>query len=100
MTASTPRRFPFIDGLRGMTAFYVVLHHASEEVTLTTDSRYLSINHEFLLSFFSFGHWAVDVFIVISGYCIFYPWSGEKMPELRGGWKAYALRRIRRIVPR
>ena len=46
-----------------------------------------------------YGHWAVDVFIVLSGYCLMLPVVRSSDNHLRGGVIAYFVRRSRRIIP-
>jgi peptidoglycan/LPS O-acetylase OafA/YrhL len=46
-----------------------------------------------------FGHFAVNFFIVISGFCLMLPVARSADGKLRGGFKSYILRRARRILP-
>jgi peptidoglycan/LPS O-acetylase OafA/YrhL len=45
------------------------------------------------------GHFAVAVFIVLSGYCLMRPVARDPSGRLRGGLFAYLGRRVRRILP-
>ena len=47
---------------------------------------------------FNFAHVAVDVFIVLSGYCLMLPVAASSDNSLRGGFWAYIRRRARRIL--
>ena len=57
----------FLDGVRGVACLYVMLHHFL--LDLPAKSR-LGV---LLQDLFSQGHCAVDVFIVLSGYCLALP---------------------------
>ena len=46
-----------------------------------------------------YGHLAVDVFIVLSGYCLMLPVAASADLKLRGGLIGYIKRRAWRIVP-
>ena len=61
----------FLDSIRGVAALYVVLHHAASHVP----AELLKINGltKLLLTTLLFGHYAVDTFIVLSGYCLMLP---------------------------
>ncbi len=71
-----PARFEMLDGLRGLAAIAVVLHHLGAGVD---------------------GHFAVMVFFVISGYCI--SASADSCWSRGHGFGAFMLRRARRIYP-
>jgi peptidoglycan/LPS O-acetylase OafA/YrhL len=71
-----PFRYELIDGLRGLAALAVVLHH---------------------LQIAPFGHYAVMLFFVISGYCIA---AAAEAARRRGmGLGAFMWRRLHRIYP-
>ena len=88
-------RLDFLDGLRGLAALYVVLHHASLEVPGGSLSRGAALAHGLLRH----GHFAVAVFIVLSGYCLMRPVARDPSNALRGGTLGYLGRRARRILP-
>jgi peptidoglycan/LPS O-acetylase OafA/YrhL len=71
-----PSRYELLDGLRGLAALGVVLHH---------------------LGAFNGGHFAVMVFFVISGYCI--TASAESCRRNGVGFGQFMARRIKRIYP-
>ena len=109
MTASEPSgRTPalpvlhldFLDGLRGLSALYVLLHHAYLMLLYggIADHGGLAAKLMAPLRPLSFGRYAVDLFIVLSGYCLMLPVlrSGG---SLRGGFGSYLRRRARRILP-
>ena len=71
-----PARYELLDGLRGIAALAVVLHHVGVAEV---------------------GHYAVMIFFVISGYCI--TASAESHLRRAGGFKEFMARRVRRIYP-
>jgi peptidoglycan/LPS O-acetylase OafA/YrhL len=71
-----PFRFEIIDGLRGLAALAVVMHHSGVA---------------------PLGHYAVMVFFVISGYCI--AASAETCRRNGVAFGAFMWRRLRRIYP-
>ena len=88
-------RLAFLDGLRGLAALYVVLHHAALEVTGASAFRAVEIGRGLLRH----GHFAVAVFIVLSGYCLMRPVAADPEGRLRGGLRGYLGRRAWRILP-
>lgn len=97
-TDTTPRstsgpHLPFLDGLRGAAALFVVLHHAYCHVP--------SFQHTPLgrsLAVLNAGHFAVDVFIVLSGFCLAIP-VARNAGRLRASVRHFLLRRAWRILP-
>jgi peptidoglycan/LPS O-acetylase OafA/YrhL len=71
-----PSRYELLDGLRGVAALAVVLHH---------------------LDIHGGGHFAVMVFFVISGYCI--TASAESCRRSGIGFGQFMARRVKRIYP-
>lgn len=103
--APAPRlRLEFLDGLRGLAALYVVFYHASLINQINSPHQHLpgrlqkaSQSAHFL--FLTYGHYAVDVFIVLSGFCLMLPVArsaGENLPD---GFGPYLRRRAQRILP-
>ena len=58
------KRIALLDGMRGLAALYVVLHHAYFEVSETAPKEWLVGRFAWL----AFGHYAVALFIVLSGF--------------------------------
>jgi peptidoglycan/LPS O-acetylase OafA/YrhL len=56
----------FLDGLRGLAALYVVIHHSSQ-------ASYVGLVFPKQLFFLGWGRAAVTTFIAISGYCLALP---------------------------
>lgn len=100
-SATTPARphLAYIDGLRGLAALYVTAHHALAECidsgyNRTVTSRLASHAIVWLYN----GEVAVQVFIVLSGYCLMIP-VARAGGALRGGLGEFARRRAWRILP-
>jgi peptidoglycan/LPS O-acetylase OafA/YrhL len=93
------RRLEYIDGLRATAALWVLLHHTIE----TSEPRVamgLPVVGPVLSSLF-FGQFPVMVFLMLSGFCLFYPCVKKNLaePHLNLSYRAYLLRRAKRIVP-
>jgi peptidoglycan/LPS O-acetylase OafA/YrhL len=101
------RHMAVLDAVRGAAALYVVCHHARILLLMSLDQvRYahLSDLSRALVnsySIFVFGHQAVVLFFVLSGFCIHYRQANQlqSIEPLTFNWKDYALRRLIRIVP-
>jgi peptidoglycan/LPS O-acetylase OafA/YrhL len=83
----------FLDGVRGAAALFVVLHHALGNLPDAADEDRLD---HFLRFATHGGHFAVDMFIVLSGYCLMLPLarSGAALET----W-TFIKRRALRILP-
>ncbi len=90
-----PPRFTFLDGMRGLTALYIVLHHAA----LTVPPRGLSGGALVIRFALRHGHAAVAVFIVLSGFCLMNSALANPGGVSPGGFWRYLGRRARRILP-
>ena len=84
----------FLDGIRGITAFYVMVYHLLAWVPSELP-RWLTRLQRPL----SFGHVAVSIFIVLSGFSLGLPVARSQLLTLRGGIRSYFVRRARRILP-
>jgi len=89
---------PYLEGLRGLAALYVVLHHAAlQTYGETYDSESLSTFATWWLAFFDRGELAVALFIVLSGYCLMLPVAATG--HIRDGAWGFFRRRAQRILP-
>lgn len=94
-------RLPFLDGVRGLAALYVVFYHAY----CTSDCSPLGWRHtlppllEKLLRWLLHGNVGVDIFIVLSGFCLMLPIATHPRLLLEGGLTRFIARRARRILP-
>lgn len=99
VAAAPPRvRYHFLDGIRGLAAFYVLLFH-SLTITLPQEDEPLSFVMRSLRSIFGYGHFAVAVFIVLSGFSLMLPLAKDPDAELKRGFGPYLKRRCRRVMP-
>jgi peptidoglycan/LPS O-acetylase OafA/YrhL len=91
--AGKPRlKLKFLDGLRGLAALYVVLFHQYSP-------REISPALAHWLVWMRFGHYAVAVFIVLSGYSLMIPIVLAGDGRVTGGMAGFFKRRARRILP-
>ena len=82
----------FLDGFRGLAALYVMLFHLY-------NSEGLPHVLAFSLSWLRFGHYAVSVFIVLSGYCLMLPIARSETGQMQRGTWDFFRRRAKRILP-
>lgn len=89
-------RLGFVDSLRALAALYVVASHMVTEVWQYNNPP--AGLPSLLAVPFSYGHYAVSVFIVLSGFSLMLPVArnGNRLPW--GAWGFY-WRRARRILP-
>ena len=85
----------YLDGLRGLAALYVVLFHA---IAISVPAKKM-VTAPPIFRPLMFGFFAVAVFIVLSGFCLMLPVARSQEQALRGGLRAFVLRRARRILP-
>ena len=89
-------RLPFLDGIRGLAALYVCLFHVREE-----SLKHMSSTLAHITSPLHYGHEAVCVFIVLSGFCLMMPFVNRKSDETNPwpGIRQFVKRRAQRIFP-
>jgi peptidoglycan/LPS O-acetylase OafA/YrhL len=88
----------YLDGLRGIAAVYVVLGHIYIALKFFSPDVTPPNILMTLLSVFNIGQTAVDIFIVLSGYCLMLPVIRSN-GIVRGGLFYYLRRRATRILP-
>lgn len=91
-----PPRCAFVDGFRGLTALYVVLHHAWFEVFWTKNGEW-SPTFLACTKWMSLGQHGVNIFIVLSGFCLGLPLVKQRGKKFELG--TFLSRRARRILP-
>jgi peptidoglycan/LPS O-acetylase OafA/YrhL len=94
----------WITGLRGLAAFYVLLSHCWYQVWPAVPEPYgygLYPPEEVArwTGWLYYGHYAVVVFIVLSGFCLMRTVVQQGGGRLPGGLWAFWRRRARRILP-
>src|SRR3954467_9260780 len=92
-TAEARPRLAGLDGLRGLAALFVVVHH----VFLRAFPGYPADHAPLWAAWLIYGRFAVGVFIVLSGFPL--PLAPAARGWQRGGVGGFAGRRIRRILP-
>ena len=97
MTKKETLRLDYLDGLRAAASVYVVLFHAALGF-LGEPMSSLPFAAKYLARALSFGHDAVAVFIVLSGYCLMLPVARAE-GQMARGVASYFARRAWRILP-
>lgn len=93
--ASGPSRFAYLDGMRAVAALYVVFFHA----VIGFPRGELAGPWRLLRRASAFGHEAVAVFIVLSGYCLMLPVVRSGDGKLPRSLASFIARRALRILP-
>lgn len=97
MTMRERLRLDYLDGLRAAASVYVVVFHAALGFSEAKPAA-LPFLAQNLARAFSFGHDAVAVFIVLSGYCLMLPVARAE-GRMERGVASYFARRAWRILP-
>jgi peptidoglycan/LPS O-acetylase OafA/YrhL len=92
-------RLDYLDGVRALAALYVAMTHAYNQVNAHGDGGGLSPAVLHVTGWLDSGRYAVDVFIVLSGFCLMLPVVTSGEGRLRGSILNYLKRRARRILP-
>lgn len=87
-------RLAYLDGLRAVAALYVVMFHAVLGFAREQHGAWRALRVAFC-----FGHEAVAIFIVLSGYCLMLPVARRGESRLEAGFGRYIGRRAFRILP-
>lgn len=88
-------RLAYLDGLRAVAAGYVVLFHAMPGFS----AQSLTGPWRLLRRAFAFGHEAVAIFIVLSGYCLMLPVVRKRPEQHTVELGRFIRRRAFRILP-
>jgi len=91
-------RLEYIDGLRALAALWVAVHHAIE-TSIPAATLKVPVLGPVIASLF-FGQFPVMVFLMLSGFCLYYPYvrKNPARPEF-SGWVTFIRRRWIRIAP-
>lgn len=88
-----------LDSIRGVAALWVYAYHVWQfSGSPALPLSWMGFNFDGLaLALVRHGPAGVDLFMVLSGFCLFWPlaWS----PHKNWKWQEYAVRRVRRILP-
>jgi peptidoglycan/LPS O-acetylase OafA/YrhL len=94
----TPTRLAYVDGVRALAALYVVVTHAWRMVWPDHSGRVPAGVLSPLTAWLAYGHFAVSVFIVVSGFSLMLA-VVRADGRLAGGAWGFFKRRCRRILP-
>jgi peptidoglycan/LPS O-acetylase OafA/YrhL len=96
--AGAASRLEYIDGLRALAALWVAVHHAVE-TSVPAAMLKVPVLGPVIGSLF-FGQFPVMVFLMLSGFCLYYPCvrKNPARPEFPG-WISFLKRRWVRIAP-
>jgi peptidoglycan/LPS O-acetylase OafA/YrhL len=89
-------RYAFLDGIRGLAAFYVMIHHVYTHAT-SHDSAPISKTAQYFTNWLQLGPLAVSLFIILSGYCLTLPMAANPSRPV-STWE-FIRRRALRILP-
>ncbi|BDI28726.1 hypothetical protein CCAX7_007770 [Capsulimonas corticalis] len=86
--------FKYLDGLRALAALWVVAEHVwVSQFNIFAHPGWRGL----LTNWLAYGHQSVNIFIVLSGFCLGIPIA--QAGEMRGGALQFYSRRARRILP-
>ena len=63
----------YLDGIRGLAAIFVVMHHAFNSAKFGFEHQAIPQWLRYTTFWGDYAHYAVVVFIVLSGYCLSMP---------------------------
>lgn len=95
LVSSRSFHLDYLDSLRALAALYVVFAHILGQVHLPQNIPWLQ---KLFVDSFGLGHYAVDLFIVLSGFCLMLP-VVRNNGQMRTTSLQFFKRRARRILP-
>ena len=97
--SSAPRaRLDYIDALRGAACLWVLLHHSLERYPVASGVAHWPLRA--LVAVANLGWLGVSIFLVLSGFCLYYPLvRKQNIDAIQLDIGSYAKRRAWRILP-
>lgn len=88
----------FVDALRGMACLWVIIHHTFGSYEIRPGLIHLPF--DLLVHTSQVGWLGVSLFLVLSGFCLFYPMAKrQELSTIKLDVKTFFVRRARRILP-
>ena len=89
----------YIDALRGGACLWVLLHHSLERYPVASGWSHVPLRA--LVAFANIGWLGVSLFLVLSGFCLYFPLArrAQSLSEIQLDLKSFARRRATRILP-
>jgi len=97
VATGTRSRLEYIDGLRALAALWVALHHVAE-TSVPSEMLKMPVLGPVVASLF-FGQFPVMLFLMLSGFCLYYPYVRRSARPGFSGYLPFLRRRWTRIAP-
>ncbi len=96
-----PGYLPHLDGLRAISLILIFVFHTFQQSWIFYELKLTPNTYLFNFTIFQrHGYLAIDIFFVLSGFCLFYPIARSMFGETEfKGWKDFFVKRLRRIYP-
>ena len=92
------RRLDYIDALRGAACLWVLMHHTFSSMPAPNGLMHYPVRA--FTRFCSIGWLGVSLFLVLSGFCLFYPLAARgRLRQIRLDIATFMRRRALRILP-
>lgn len=98
-SAHPAARMDYIDALRGGACLWILLHHSLEHYPVAVGWTHAPLRA--LVALANIGWLGVSLFLVLSGFCLYYPLArrAQTLGDIRLDIKTFARRRATRILP-
>ena len=97
VTHGVAPRLDYIDGLRAFAALWVAVHHAVE-TSIPSETLKIPVLGPVVGTLF-FGQFPVMLFLMLSGFCLYYPYVRKSARPEFSGYFRFLRRRWTRIAP-